>query len=289
MDLPFYLLPDIQLEEIGNAVGQTSNHFAQINDLDIRTANNPQQTVQSLGDAAKGNADQITIQMAPWISYLAYQKGDVSRNISQIESAVSEAQDMVSAAKTRVEAEERKIQEITQRAQDFSGDKGVSIFTEQFDKNAIQNSKESNKWLRYTIVIFGITIGIIVFFMFGIWNITQWYEWILRAALIGVFVTAGLWCGKTYRILRHQQAVNQYKANGLKSFLLFRDAAGDDEATRNAVLMETTKSIFSSVPTGFIRESGNQKESEIRLIETPRVVSAAAQAEKLSRPDGGGA
>ena len=47
--------------------------------------------------------------MAQWISYLAYQKGDVSQNISKLEKAISDGEQMVSAAKERLETEEAQM------------------------------------------------------------------------------------------------------------------------------------------------------------------------------------
>ncbi len=283
VDLPFHLLPDAQLNAIGQAVEAASNHFSSIDGFDSATANNPQQTVQSLGNTVKQHADTITVQMAQWISYLAYQKGDISNNIAQLEKAISRGEGMVSAAKERIETEEGQMKTIIQQAQDFAGDKGVTIFTEQFNTSASENAEEAKTWLKFTAGIFTANIALIAIFMYQLIGVSEWYEWASRATLIGVLITGGLWCGKTYRILRHQQTVNQHKANSLKSFLLFRDAADNDEATRNAVLMETTKSIFSATPSGFINEGGNQKESEVKLIETSRAASTISAAAKPSR------
>ncbi|HAQ71340.1 MAG TPA: hypothetical protein DCR48_10240 [Flavobacteriales bacterium] len=271
--LPYNLLPDAQLNAIGTAVETASNHFAQIDSFDSATANNPQNLVQSLGNTAKTHADSITVQMAQWISYLAYQKGDVSQNISKLEEAISNGEGIVSDAMGRIVIEERKMKKIIQQAQDFAGDKGVTIFTEQFNSSAQENKDEANSWIKITAGIFSLTLVLIIVFMYQLMGVSEWYEWASRATLVGVLVTGGMWCGKTYRILRHQQTINQHKANSLKSFLLFRDAADNDEATRNAVLMETTKSIFSSASSGFVSEAGNQKESGVRLIETSRVIS----------------
>lgn len=155
----------------------------------------------------------------------------------------------------------------------------MTIFTEQFNSAAAENKEEADGWLKITTGIFAVTIVAISIFMYQLIGVTAWYEWASRGTLIGVLITGGLWCGKTYRILRHQQTTNQHKANGLKSFLLFRDAADNDEATRNAVLLETTKAIFSAGTSGFIPEDGKRSESEIRLVETTRTAGALASKE----------
>jgi len=282
-NLPYELLPDAQLNQIIQVVTAASTHLASIDTFDSSTANNSQQTIITLGNQVKIHADAITVQMAQWISYLAYQKGDVSENISSLKSAITNGEKLVDEAKVRIEKEEGEIKRIVQQAQDFSGDKGVTIFTQQFDTEAGANKTEAKNWLGATITVFILTTITLLVFMYQLASVGNWYEWLSRAALIGVLITAGAWCGKNYRILRHQETVNRHKANGLKSFLLFRDAADNDEATRNAVLMETTRSIFATPDSGFVPQGNNTQASEVRILDGTRAAVAATTATRTSR------
>lgn len=278
-DLPFELLPDANLTQITQAVTKASNHLQSIDDFDVSTAaNNPQQMVQSLGGQVQTHADAVTVQMAQWISYLAYQKGDVSQNISNLEAAIGRGEKLIDDAKGRVEKDEDEIKRIVQQAQDFAGDKGVTVFTEQFNTEASDNATEAEKWLRFAVGLFTATVVAVSIFMYQLVDVTNPYEWVSRATLIGLLISGGIWCGKNYRIIRHQQSVNRHKANGLKSFLLFREAADNDEATRNTVLLETTKAIFSTPDSGFIssNSNSNQSGSEIRIIDSTRAAAAAS-------------
>jgi len=282
-DLPYELLPDAQLNQINQAVTPASAHLKAIDVFDSSTANNPQQTITSYGNQVKTHADTVTIQMAQWISYLAYQKGDVSTNIANLEGAIDKGEKLVSSAKERVEKEESEIKKIVQQAQDFAGDKGVTIFTQQFDTESGLNKVEAQNWLKATVGIFSLTIVTLTIFMYQLGSVINWYEWVSRAALIGILITAGNWCGKNYRIFRHQEAMNRHKANGLKSFLLFRDAADNDEATRNTVLLETTRSIFASPDSGFIPQGNNSQSSEVRIVDGTRAAAAVTTATKTAR------
>jgi hypothetical protein len=217
------------------------------------------------------------------ISYLAYQKGDVSSNISSLEGAINKGESLVEEAKRRIEKEEGEIKKIVQQAQDFAGDKGVTIFTQQFDAEAGANKKEAGKWLKVTVGVFTLTTVTISIFTYQLVGVSNWYEWLSRATLIGVLIAAGAWCGKNYRILRHQEAENRHKANGLKSFLLFRDAADNDEATRNAVLLETTRSIFATPDSGFISQGNSTQASEVRILDGTRAAVAATTATRTAR------
>lgn len=191
LDLPYELLPDAQLNQIIQAVTNASTHLASIDAFDSSTANNSQQTINTLGTQVKAHADAVTVQMAQWISYLAYQKGDVSANISSLESAIDQGEKLVNSAKGRIEKEEGEIKRIVQQAQDFAGDKGVTIFTQQFDTEAGDNSIEAKNWLKAAIFVFTLTIITLSIFMYQLSGVSNWYEWLSRGTLIGVLITAG--------------------------------------------------------------------------------------------------
>ena len=184
-----------------------------------------------------------------------------------------------------MEKDENEIKRIVQQAQDFAGDKGVTVFTEQFNTEAGEIATEAKRWLFATVGLFSATISAVSIFMYQLMDVTNPYEWVSRATLIGLLISGGVWCGKNYRIVRHQQSVNRHKANGLKSFLLFRDAADNDEATRNTVLLETTKAIFSTPDSGFITSNSNPSNNgaEIRIVDSTRAVSAMSAISKGSK------
>lgn len=282
-DLPFELLPDAPLQQINQAVGGACQHLNQIDDFDSTTASNPAQTVNSLGEGMSTHADKLTTAMAPWISYLAFQKGDVAKNIESLQAAIGAGNEIVSKTKTRIEHAEGEIKKIVQQAQDFAGDRGVTVFTEQFNSEASSNEQEAKNWLKVTTGILVAALVTLVVFTYQLIGVTNPYEWLPRAALVGVLLTAAIWCGKNYRILRHHHSVNRHKANGLKSFLLFRDAADNDETTRNTVLIETTRAIFSAPDSGFIPNTGQHGPSEVRVLDGARTVGAAAGISKAAR------
>jgi hypothetical protein len=283
-NLPFELLPDANLNLITQAVTKASTHLQSIDDFDVSTAaNSPQEMVQSLGSTVQTHADAVTVQMGPWISYLAYQKGDVSQNITNLMDAIARGENLIGEAKGRIEKDEEEIKRIVQQAQDFAGDKGVTIFTEQFNTAASDNAVEADNWLKVTVGIFVATIVAVAVFMYQLVDVTNPYEWISRATLIGLLISGVIWCGKNYRIIRHQQSVNRHKANGLKSFLLFRDAADNDETTRNTVLLETTKAIFSTPDSGFVPSTSTNSGSEIRIVDSTRAVAAATTVARGTR------
>lgn len=90
-----------------------------------------------------------------------------------------------------------------------------------------------------------------------------------KLIIISVFFTATLWAGKMYRALMHQATVNTHRANALQTFQAFTTASNDAH-TRDAVLLETTKSIFSVSPSGYIDSdtNGSQQTNVIEIVKS---------------------
>jgi len=92
-----------------------------------------------------------------------------------------------------------------------------------------------------------------------------------------VLLTATVWCGRIYKALKHQITVNRHRANSLKTFQAFVKAASDD-ATRNAVLLETTRSIFTNSPSGYLEGSDSASDTNTKVLEIVKGASHVQRA-----------
>ena len=73
---------------------------------------------------------------------------------------------------------------------------------------------------------------------------------------------------REYLALRHQFTLNTHRQNSLNSHKeilhsIQKTATGSDKEISNAVLLELTKSMFSSEDTGFVRNSSNSSDSRV--------------------------
>ena len=68
--------------------------------------------------------------------------------------------------------------------------------------------------------------------------------------VFGLLSYVVLMVGRVYRSAAHNQIVNEHRRDALKSFRAFVEATSD-AATKNAVLVQATHSIFSHRPSGF--------------------------------------
>jgi hypothetical protein len=84
-----------------------------------------------------------------------------------------------------------------------------------------------------------------------------------KVVFLGVLIAATAWCAGIYKANKHQSTVNRHKAHSLKTFRAFVSAT-DDESVRDAVLIETTRAIFSQGTSGYVTsEPGSDGTSRV--------------------------
>ena len=88
---------------------------------------------------------------------------------------------------------------------------------------------------------------------------------------MNVFVST-IWCGKNYRATKHQESVNQHRKNSLSTFRAFVEAT-DDPTTKEAVLLETTRSIFAQSPSGYLSNTDSVNADNLKIVEMVKRIS----------------
>ncbi len=62
---------------------------------------------------------------------------------------------------------------------------------------------------------------------------------------------------KQYLINKHQQVINKHRKNSLDSFELFsKSLKGDDQTSKNSLMIQVAKAIYDNPNTGFISDKG---------------------------------
>lgn len=277
-NLPLEYLSDSDLQKASSKLDEIIKSLQQIDEFSLASNNNPQNQRDSLGNELKNKVDQFHTIIAIWIPYLSYQKGDVSENISKLNQAISKAEEEMNGAQETAKKKLIEIEKISTQAREAAATAGAAVFTNEFSTEASQQLDEANSWLLTTGILalftalFAVAGLILSFTGYVTENVWQFIS--AKITLFILLFTATVWSGKIYRALKHQSAINKHRSLGLKTFQAFSNAASDEQ-TKNAVLLETTRSIFSSGITGFIDSKGSGNESEVRVIELLNSVTRA--------------
>ena len=130
-----------------------------------------------------------------------------------------------------------------------------------FKVEADFHTSEAGKWINWTIVLLVATAFAGIGFMFWTPSSTEGTTHVVQFTITKVVVLAVLFyglsiCIKNYRAHKHNAILNKHRQNALQTFETFVKASTDD-LTKNAVLLQTTQSIFSNQQTGYSSSEGD--------------------------------
>jgi hypothetical protein len=147
---------------------------------------------------------------------------------------------------------------------------GAGRHAEAFKMLSDQYKKNAAFWLRWTVVI--VVVFSILVIASGIWTFSipkddpgRLVQVVVgKVVLLGVLYYLLVLFARSYRANAHLAAVNLHRATALQIFATFADATADEQ-TKNAILLETTRSIYSHTSTGFL--VGEDPSSPVQIVE----------------------
>lgn len=272
--LPIEQLSIDPVNKITSSINAVNDLFDRINQFSVESSNPANQKDEFVKDIQQ-HADAIYNIASPWIPFLAYQQGDVSKNIENLTSSVSEAQSMVNNAKENLENKENEISAIIEKAREASAAAGAAVFTQDFMKESESKKISARKWLITTSIFAFITflVAVILWFYPGadLDQIQIWQKLTSKIVFLGTLISSTIWCGRIYKALMHQSTVNRHQALSIQTIQAFSNAANDVQI-KDAIVLEAARAVFGNFNTGYINEKNDTGEGDIRIIEVAKSI-----------------
>lgn len=283
-------LPELPLESILQAnAGSIQKQLGALNtainnaaEFSVKTDNAAHER-DTLAVALSRHAQATWTGIAPWIGYLFFQADDATEGLKKIrESQGHVDNELVSFLKKKDDGL-AQIENAVTAAKEIAGKAGVGHFTEDFANEAKSHNSASIKWLVATVV-FAVAAGSVAYHFGTAQQVPEEVAAILqyttmRIVILGLLFTGTVWCGRMYKTNKHQQSINKHRANALQTFQAFVEAT-DDPAIRDAVLMETTRSIFTIAPSGYLGEIDKSPDAGSRIVQVIKAASKSATEDK---------
>lgn len=269
---PLEALPDQVVSQFSTQLEQVANHLDQIDKFTLQTGN-PAGNRNSLAGTLHAHTDSMYVNCAPWIPFLAHQRGDVVRNIENLTKSVRDADQIVTKTKADLVSKQTEMDAIIQTAREASAGAGAAVFTRDFEEAANRLDQSAVTWLKITIVSATLTLGIAgamwVFTEAGLDQGQLVQKLSTKLFVLALLITTTVWCGRNYKALKHLSTINRHRALSIRTLQAFAAAASDSQV-KDAVLMEATRAVFGNVPTGYI--DGNNADGDLKVVEIARSV-----------------
>ncbi|MCA9136904.1 MAG: hypothetical protein KDB00_09095 [Planctomycetales bacterium] len=131
---------------------------------------------------------------------------------------------------------------------------GVSQNAHIFENAAKAESGVAIAWLISTSVAAIVTLGITIYFASRPAQSDSMPSAVQvifsRVLVVSVSFFVLVLCSKNYRASKHNQTLNQHRANALKTFKAFVEGS-EEQTVRDAVLLHAAQAAFSPRSTGF--------------------------------------
>lgn len=286
--MPLTYLTDQAAQEIIAHIPSVAIYFKQIDNfkLEFASVDNRNVIAANLKEAVAA----LHSATSHWIPYLAYKRGDFSEKIRKLETSLADAKSLLDEAETYAKGKQNEVDKIAEAAREASASAGAAAFTHEFDKEARRLVVVSRWWLFVVALFAASTVAAAVVSFF--WpplpdDASSWATLrhvVAKVSVIAVLLTGTVWCGRIYRAIRHQSSINRHRALSLRTFRAFVQAT-DDPATRDAVLMATTRSIFANVPTGLVDERSASQDASVNVLEIGKSAGKAVPTSRTASPE----
>ncbi len=272
-------VPEEKIKDIINAM---SSFLAQINSIRTFKASEGVDRRIELIDSFSRNYTSWFNIISPIVAYCTKAGTDYDALQRKAREALETFTNLQSTAAEEIKLNQQKIEETLAAVRKAAAEVGVTQHTTNFSDAATNFSKEKKLWMK---VICTTLVIIIVYSFAAFWwcpiklNEPYFYHFLQSAlprftGLIALFYFLVI-ASRNYRAQAHNYIVNKNKQNALSTFETFVKASDNDEI-KNAVLLQTTKAIFSNSPSGYLKNESDD-DSPTQIIEIVKDVSKLAK------------
>lgn len=172
----------------------------------------------------------------------------------------------------RIKENELQIEDLLTKASEKVVKLDVSRYSTKFEESSKEYKSFAMWWLVASVVLFGVTLGILFgynwLFPFEANNNT--YELVrylsTKILILTLLISGTLWCAKIYKVNKNLSVIYDHKSNSLATFTEFVNSAQSPE-TKDFVLQETTKAIFTLPESGLIGSENLPVQSLSKVID----------------------
>lgn len=277
--LSWELLPTQQIVIAQNPTKTVAETLKKISEFTLDVHENPKAERDGLLKAAAKHYEPFLTTLMKYIPFLTLKSTEIREMNVRLSTLLEDTNKKATELLESVEKKKTEAESIVRVTRDAAAKVGVAQFATKFEDIAKAHSDCSKRWLKATVALGFCTIAIAsLFAWFAIFKEPELsvQQAISEVVLVSLFYITAVWSAKNYRAHRHLAVVNYHRQNALATFQTFVKAAGDqDVQTKNAVLLEATRCIFSPSTTGYI--SSDTDTSGNRIVEILKTVQSAAE------------
>ncbi len=266
----FFEIPYNLLNNFFNMLNDATTRFNQFKDFNPNQ-NNPVNQRNALIQQLENQYDSYYQHTYPILISGLLTSKDLDIQQAKIETALKEIEKIEGETKKKSEEIVGELTETLRNAEAAAAKVGVSKHSSIFKTEADEHEAQAKFWIKWLIAILSTTAIVAFIFLLFFPSDSEKTSRIVQYTVTKLIILSTLFygvtiCNRNYKAHKHNALLNKHRQNALTTFETFSRAAGPDEQTKNAVLLEATHTIFSNQPTGYIT-SDSDSESPNKIVE----------------------
>lgn len=272
-------LPLAVLNGLRQSADQTLRAFNEIRNFNLEAQQTPRPARDQIIKKIENEYPTHFDKLYPIIAY-SVRKGT---DFTKLEREGIETRDLlkriVSDHETKSKEKLDEMEKVLVKVRQAAAEVGVAQHSVHFMEQSEHHRKSSKVWLVATGIIGIVTILFAWFSLHYVTSSDSTYQiirfTISRILIISILSYALVWSGKNYSAHKHNEVINKHRQNALSTFETFVKATNDPE-TKNAVLLQATRSIFTPQRSGYLSKD-SEPTSPNQFIEILRQIVPSAK------------
>ena len=242
------------INPIRATVNEVAADLVRMRKFDALKGQNPKADHTAIMTGLRERHRALYERVAPVLAHF----GASSAVLARMHEAADEALLRLTEAKTQAETFLEEMRGIVQSAQAAAAQTGVTKHAGLFAAQAREHHSAASRWLIASGAIAAFTaVAVIVAVRFALvgpaLDVSRGIQLsVLKVLGFSLLFSALVATTRSYRAHRHNYVVSKHRQNALGTFEAFVHAAEGDAATKNAVLLQATQTIFGPQPTGYM-------------------------------------
>lgn len=277
-------VPFEMLQQLTTYAQQALGQFEQIQKFSVeQNPSNPKQVRDTLISQQRDQWNGYYNAITPHIAYSVRRGTDFDTLEREARGALALVKQISTDARTDKDKIIADMQGALEKVRQAAAEAGVAQHAFHFKQEADSYSKQSFVWLGSTILL---GLGTVTYALYSLGY--QLHEVALsaptgrllavalsRLIAISILSTGIVFCARNYFAIRHNFVINRHRQNALSTFETFVKAARDDQ-TKDAVLVQATRSIFAPQTSGYLKGESEPPQPN-QIIEIIRGLTSAKQ------------
>jgi hypothetical protein len=270
-ELPFNILNNFV-----NQLKEAIQRFQEFKDFNPNQ-NNPVNQRNALISQLENQYDGYYQSTFPLLTANLLSGNDLSIQQAKLDSLLQEFQDKQKETIEKSDGILGNLQDTLSNAEAAAAQVGVSKHSSVFKMEASKHEKEAKTWLIWSVAVLLLIVSVASILLWLFPGDSEKPNKIVQYTVTKLVVLSTMFyglsiCNKNYKAHRHNALLNQHRQNALTTFETFSNAANPDLLTKNAVLLEATRTIFSTQQTGYLSTERDQ-DSNNRFVEIIKSVA----------------